>query len=144
MGNIHQRGKVWYLNIRVKGRRIRKKVSSSKRIAELALRDAEVKAAREEFGFARHDITIDKFVEQFLEYSRANHREATTNRYGAVIDHLREFLKTKQDITFMSEISTEVVDQYKVFRKNAMVNPNGHPVESDDDIEEYQTGYLCK
>jgi len=137
MGNIYKRGKIWYLDIRVKGRRIRKKVGTSKRIAELALKDAEVKAAREEFGFARHDITIDKFIEQFLEYSRANHREATTNRYRAVIDHLKEFLKSKQDITFISEISTEVIDQYKVFRKNAMVNPNGHPVESDDDIEEY-------
>ncbi|MEW5922780.1 MAG: tyrosine-type recombinase/integrase [Candidatus Zixiibacteriota bacterium] len=137
MANIYKRGKIWYIDIRVKGRRVRKRIGPSKRIAELALKDAEVRAAKEEFGFAQHDIAIDRFMVQFLDYSRANHREATTNRYRAVIDHFKEFLRIKQDITFMSEITTEVVDQYKVFRKNSYVNPNGHPVESDDDIEEY-------
>jgi len=137
MGNIYKRGKIWYIDIRVKGRRVRRRIGSSKRIAELALKDAEVKSAKEEFGFAQNDITIDKYMAQFLDYSRANHRESTTNRYRAVIDHFREFLETKQSITFMSEITTEVVDQYKVFRKNSLVNPNGHPVESDEDIEEY-------
>jgi len=137
MGNIYKRGKIWYIDIRVKGRRVRRRIGSSKRIAELALKDAEVKAAKEEFGFAQNDITIDKYMAQFLDYSRANHRESTTNRYRAVIDHFKEFLEAKQDITFMSEITTEIVDQYKVFRKNSLVNPNGHPVESDEDIEEY-------
>jgi len=137
MGNIYKRGKIWYIDIRVKGRRVRKRIGSSKRIAELALKDAEVKSAKEEFGFAQNDITIDKYMAQFLDYSRANHRESTTNRYRAVIDHFREFLDTKQEITFMSEVTTEVVDQYKVYRKSSLVNPNGHPVETDEDIEEY-------
>ena len=136
MGSIYKRGKIWYLDVRVKGRRIRKKVGSSKQIAELALKDAEVKIAKEEFGFAKNDISIDKFLEQFIEYSRANHRIATTNRYHAVIDHFKEFLKNKPDVTFLSEIRTEVIDQYKVSRKNAWVNPNGEPVEKDHDITE--------
>jgi hypothetical protein len=106
MGNIYKRGKVWYLDIRVKGRRIRKRVGSSKKIAELALKDAEVKAAREEFGFAKNDITLDKFFERFLDYSRANHRDATTKRYRAVIDHFKEFMGTKPNVTFMSEVNT--------------------------------------
>lgn len=137
MGNIYKRGKVWYLDIRVKGRRIRRRVGSSKKIAELALKDAEVKAAWEEFGFAQNDITIDRFMKQFLDYSRANHRPATTNRYRAVIDHFRDFLKTRPKVTFMSEITTEVIDRYKVFRKDSWVNPNGQPVESDEDKTEY-------
>ncbi len=136
MGTIYKREKIWYLDVRVKGRRIRKKVGSSKQIAELALKDAEIKIAKEEFGFAKNDVTIEKFMEQFLEYSRANHRIATTNRYRAVIDHFKEFLKNKPNVTFLSEISTEVIDQYKVFRKNSWVNPNGEPVENDDDVTE--------
>jgi len=137
MGNIYKRGKTWYLDIRVKGRRIRKKVGASKHLAELALKDAEVKSAREEYGFARVDISIEKFLEQFLEYSRANHRPTTTNRYRAVIDHFREFLKSRPEVTFISEITTELIDQYVVFRKASWVNPNGQPVENEDDITEY-------
>jgi site-specific recombinase XerD len=134
MARIYQRGKVWYLDISVRGRRIRNRVGTSKRIAELALKDAEVKAAKDEFGFAKHDITIEKFIEQFLDYSRTNHREATTKRYRAVIDHFRQFLHSKSNVTFISEITTELIDQYKVYRKDSWVNPNGYPVDSDDDV----------
>jgi len=38
------------------------------------LKDAEVKIARDEFGFAdKNDILITKFLEKFLEYSEAYH-----------------------------------------------------------------------
>jgi len=132
MGNVYKRGKIWYVDISVKGRRIRKRVGSSKRIAELALKDAEVKAARDEFGFANNDITLEKFFEKFHDYSRANHRESTTKRYSAVIDHFREFLKKQSKITFVSEVTTELIDRYKVYRKDSLVNPNGHHIESDE------------
>jgi len=102
MGNIFKRGKIWYLDIRVSGQRIRKKVGSSKKIALLALQDAEVKVARKEFGFANKDIAIDKFIEQYFDYSRTNHQPKTTSRYKAVIDHLNAFIKGNcPDVTFI-------------------------------------------
>jgi len=134
MGSIYKRGKVYYIDVRVKGRRVRRKVGTSKKIAELALKDAEVKIAKEEFGFAQNDISIDKFIEQFLDYSRANHQESTTKRYRAVIDHFISFLETQPKVTFISEVTTETIDKYKVYRKDSWVNPNGQPVESDDDV----------
>ncbi|MCK4573061.1 MAG: site-specific integrase [candidate division Zixibacteria bacterium] len=134
MGSIYKRGRNWYIDVRVKGRRIRKRVGPSKDIAKLALKDAEVKAARDEFGFAKDDISIDKFIERFLDYSRANHQPATTNRYRAVIDHFQAFLKSLHGVTFISEVTAETIDRYKVYRKDAWVNPNGQPVESDDDV----------
>jgi len=137
MGAIFKRGKVWYIDIRVSGRRVRKRVGTSKRIAELALQDAEVKAARDEFGFTRNDITLDKFFEQFLEYSRANHQPSTMNRYRAVIDHFKQFLKEKTNVVCISQVNTEIIDRYKVYRKDAWTNPNGSPVESEDDVKEY-------
>jgi len=138
MGSLYKRGKVWYLDISANGRRIRKRVGTSKQVALLALKDAEVKAARNEFGFAQNDIAIDKFLDKFLDYSRTNHQQSTTNRYKAVIDHFRTFLKyNRTDIGFISQVNTEVIDQYKVHRKDAWVNPNGQQVASDDDIKEY-------
>jgi integrase len=134
MGSIYKRGKIWYIDVRAKGRRIRKKIGSSKKIAELALKDAEVKIARDEFGFGENDIALDKFFNLFIEYSRANHREATTRRYKAVIDHFRAFLDTLRNVTFLSEVTTEVIDRYKVYRKSSWVNSNGQPVEDENGI----------
>jgi len=138
MARIYKRGKHWCIDIRVKGRRIRRKVSTSKKIAELALKDAEVKIARDEFGFTKKDIAIDKFFNQFIDYSRANHHPTTTSRYRIVVDHFQVFLKEKwPNVVCISQITTQMIDQYKVYRKESWVNPNGHEVESEDDIKEY-------
>ena len=67
MGSLFKRGKIWYVDIRVSEHRIRKRVDTSKKIALLALQDAEVKAARKEFGFANKDIAMDKFFEQYSD-----------------------------------------------------------------------------
>lgn len=69
MPRIYKRDKVWYIDILVNGKRIRRRVGTSKKIAQLALHDAEVKVARDEYGFTRKDIGIDKFFKRFLEYS---------------------------------------------------------------------------
>jgi hypothetical protein len=69
-----------------------------------------------------------------MEFSRANHRPRTTTRYRAVINHFQRFLETLPNVTFLSEVSAEVIDRYKVYRKDFWVNPNGQPVESSDDV----------
>ncbi len=117
MARIYKRDRVWYLDIRVNGRRLRRRVGTSKKIAELALKDAEVKVARHEFGFARKDVTLDKLFSLFLEYSGAHHRPGSTNRFRAIIDNFNRFIHAKGNITFLSEITTELIDQYKIYRK---------------------------
>ena len=94
------------------------------RTAELALKDAEVKIARDEYGFTKNDITIDKFFNRFVEYSKASHQPATTARYRVVLDHFKLFLRQHSHVTFLSEISTDIIDRYKVFRKGARMNSN--------------------
>ncbi len=133
LGSIFKRENVWYLDIRVKGRRIRKRVGTSKKIAELALQDAQVKIAREEFGFNKTDITVVSLIEKFLEYNRTNHRTSTTKRYKAVTDHLRRYLEEKRkDIIMASQLSPEVIEGYKSFRLSEWVNPNGKQVVTDN------------
>lgn len=39
MGSVYKRGKYYYLDVRIDGKRIRKKVGTSKRVADLALKD---------------------------------------------------------------------------------------------------------
>jgi site-specific recombinase XerD len=138
VGVIYKRGEIWYIDVRAGGRRIRKRVGSSKKVAELALKDAEVKIARDEFGFAdKNDILIPKFIEKFLEYSEAHHSPNTFKRYKAVTDHFQRFLKLRPEISLLSQIRAKEIDEYKVFRKGEWVNPNGDPVESEADLTDY-------
>ncbi len=132
MSRIYQRENIWYLDVRVKGHRIRKRVGTSRKVAELALKDAEVKIARDEFGFTKHDIPIDKLVERFLEYNRTNHRPTTTERYKAVTDHLQEYLREKRPgVLAVSQLSAEVLEGYKAYRRDSLVNANGKPVDGE-------------
>lgn len=137
MGSVFKRGDTWYYDVRVKGHRIRKRVGTSKKIAELALKDAEVKIAREEFGFIKNDISIEKLIEKFLEYNKTNNRPTTVSRYRAVTDHFREYLNLKRTtIVAASQITAEVVEGFKAFRRNQWVNPNGSRVDDDEDVTE--------
>ena len=126
MPRIYQREKVWYLDITVGGRRVRRRVGRSKRVAELALKDAEVQVARNEFGFTKKDISIERLIDQFLDYNRTNHRQSTTKRYKAVTDHLRNYLHDmRPHIVAVSQLNTEALEGYKTYRKDSSVSPNG-------------------
>jgi len=80
---------------------------------------------------------VGEFLDKFLEYCRAHHSPNTYKRYRAVIDHFRRFLEAKPEVTLLSQVQGREIDEYKVFRKGEWVNPNGDPVESNDDITEY-------
>jgi integrase len=135
MARIYKRENIWYLDVRVKGHRIRRRVGTSKKIAELALSEATVKIERDEFGFTKHDISIDKLIERFLEYNRTNHRPTTTERYKEVTDHLKRYLSEKHPgLIAVSQLSTEVLEGYKTYRRDTQVNPNGKPVNGKDGV----------
>ncbi|MCH7689682.1 MAG: site-specific integrase [candidate division Zixibacteria bacterium] len=102
-------------------------------MAELALKDAEVKIIKDEFGFSKNDLAIESLIQKFLEYNRTNHRASTTKRYKAVTDHLRRFITEKRkDIVMLSQLTPEVIEGYKTFRRDEWVNPNGKNVRTDN------------
>ncbi len=137
MGNLRKRGNNWYIDFYANGKRVRKKVGKSKKVAELALKDAEVKVARNEYGFSQTEIAINEFFDKFLEYSQTNHSVNTTKRYRAVIDNFKSFLEENGEVALLSKITPEHIDQYKTFRKNSWINPNGVPVDDDSSKTEF-------
>jgi len=68
MARVYQRKDIWYIDFQHKGRRIRKKVGKSKRMAEFALKDIEIKIVKDELGILRKEVKIDKFIEEHLSY----------------------------------------------------------------------------
>jgi len=132
MGRIFKREKIWYIDITIGRRRVRRRVGTSRQMAELALKDTELRMIREEYEFDKRDIAIDDLIDRFLEYNRTNHRSSTTRRYKSIMDHLRRYLADKRpDVIMLSKLTPEVVEGYKTFRRDEWVNPNGKPVNGD-------------
>ena len=71
---IYQRGDNWYIDYYVKGRRKRKKIGSSKKLALQVLKDVQVKIVKKEYLgiYEEKKIAFNKYSQQYLEYSKAN------------------------------------------------------------------------
>ena len=127
MGVLRKRNKIWYVDLTVGGRRFKRAISKSKRLAELALKDYELKAERKELGFLdRVDVAIPDFFKQFIEYSRVNHRAQTVKRYQAVTERFLEFLKAHEpQVRHLRQITSTIFEKYKIYRRNMRVARNG-------------------
>jgi hypothetical protein len=77
MGIIYQRGKVYYVDLWINGRRIRKRIGTSKKMAETVLKDLEIKVIRRAFDFEPADAPIAELFKSFHEYSQTNHAPGT-------------------------------------------------------------------
>ena len=68
-----KKGDCWYLDYAVDGRRVRKQVGGSKKLAELALADIQVKLDRRDVGLAAPaDKKLDELIAEYLRHSRAS------------------------------------------------------------------------
>ena len=72
MATLRKKGNKYFIDYRANGRRIRKHVGSSKKIAELALKDFEVKLARKELGFEAKDKALETLINDFKGYCKTN------------------------------------------------------------------------
>ena len=73
MATIYKRGNAWYLDYRYHGRRVRKRIGRSKRVAQLALNDIELKLAQDEAGLLPSNISLADWVEAFKQYAAIRH-----------------------------------------------------------------------
>jgi len=125
MSRVYQRGKTWYIDYSHKGRRIRSKVGTDKKTAELALKNVEVKLAKEEhLGY--HEIKkmlFSDFADKYLAWSKANKKFKS---YDRDVLSLRKHLIPYFQYRHLDEITTDMIEQYKLERiknvKPATVN----------------------
>lgn len=126
MGNIRKRGDTWYVDLRVNGRRLRKRAGKSKTLALQLLHDYELKAQRNQLGFLdRKEIDVDAFFQEFLAYSQAQHRPSTTNRYKSCLTHFQRFIREQTPVKRLSAITPDFLEKYKIWRKSSIVARNG-------------------
>ncbi len=123
MGRIYKRGKIYYVDVRAKGKRLRKKIGTSKKIAEMVLKDLEGKIVRDEYDFSKLDAPLDELFDAFLESSETNHAPSTTRRYWNAIRNFQVFLALDfPDVKKISQLNHAIFEKFKKYRRN--VNPS--------------------
>lgn len=110
-----KKGTIWYLDYAVDGRRVRKRVGRSKRIAELALSDIQVKLERQELGFAASNKTLDDLIHHYLDYSKSHNTAWSHDRALRAIESFKDFLKTND----LKAITPVKVEAYKSWRRQS-------------------------
>ena len=117
MARIYQRsgkkGVYWYLDYNVDGRRLRKRVGRSKRLADLALADIQVKLERKELGFQAKDKGLADFIVEYLAYSKSNKARQSYERDTYIIKNFTDFIKADK----LSAITPGKLEAYKVHRR---------------------------
>ncbi|MBU1061239.1 MAG: tyrosine-type recombinase/integrase [Candidatus Omnitrophica bacterium] len=118
MATLRKKGNTYFIDYRIGGRRKRKSAGKSKKIAELALKDLEVKLARGEFGFDKKDSAYNKLIEEFRLYCKTNLAPSSQKRYKAMLDNFNRFLEEEYPhIDKLSHFTPSVFEKYKAFRK---------------------------
>ena len=125
MSKIFKRGKVWYIDYSYKGKRTRRSLNTtSKKVAELALKDTDVQIAKEELNLsAPRKVSFAKFCERFLSWYKVQNSKKSYKDYenlftSTIIPFFKDY--------YLNDISVEMIDKYKAKRardiKPATVN----------------------
>jgi len=110
MAKIYSRGGKYYVTYYFRGRRCRKSISSSKKIAELVLSDLKLKIDREEAGLlTRSDTLLSKLVKNYLEFSIATKAESSHQRDREILE--LHFLPFCKDCALKS-VSRKTIEDY--------------------------------
>lgn len=112
---VFKKGKNWYIDYYIKGRRKREKSGPSRRQAELVFQKRRVQIAEEKFFEIKRSekILFDDFAEMYINtYSKPNKRSWVRDQN--CIDHLKLFFENK----YLHEITRLSIEQYKKLRMN--------------------------
>ena len=118
MATLREKNGFYFVDYRVNGRRVRKSVGKSKRIAELAVKDIELKLARNEMGLEPKDGELNKLFVDYLEYIKTHLAPKSQKRYTGIINNFKTYLRLFPFINKTSQLNLKLFQDYQAHRKN--------------------------
>lgn len=113
-----KKGDCWYLDYAVDGRRVRKQVGRSKKLAELALADVQVKLDRRDVGLAAPaDKKLDELIAEYMRHSRASATPYSLRIADRVLKQFKGFVATDR----LVHITHLHIEKYKNWRRESGV-----------------------
>lgn len=113
MPRLRKRGRVWYSDIYIGGRRVRRPLSSDKVVAEERLADLVKDREARRHGHARRDVPWPTFRDKYLEYSRGTKAPATAERDTIAIRSLERYARLER----LDQVTVEVLERWKAARR---------------------------
>jgi integrase len=106
-------GKIfYYVNYVVDGERVRKKVGRNRKVAELVLKDIEVKIEKQDAGLVVKDRRFKDFAREYLNHAKATRSLLTYEWYLSKIQRFQEFVGEKK----LGQISVSDIEDFKAER----------------------------
>lgn len=119
MATLRKKQNTYFIDYRINGKRVRKAVGKSKKIAELALKDLEVKLAKGALGFVKKDSSLQKLFDEFESYCKTNLAPSTRKRYRAITYNFQRFLEVEFPyLEKVSHFAPKIFEDFKRFRKD--------------------------
>jgi integrase len=109
---VFKRGKFWYADYRVDGKRKMKSFGRQKKMAELFLKDVELKQMRGELKLVNDNIRFKDFLLKYLEYSKINKSKSSFMTEISKWRRVSEFLEEK-GVVKLRDITPELIEQFK-------------------------------
>lgn len=122
---VFKRGKNWYADYTVDGRRKMKSFGRQKKMAELFLKDVELKMMRGELKLVDERVTFKGFLPRYVEYSRLNKSRSTFRADMSRWKAFSNFLEEKGAVK-LKGISPELIEEFKgrVLQKDSVISFN--------------------
>jgi len=111
---VYKKGNNWYIDYYYKGKRKRKKVGPSKKLAQQVLKDVQVKIAKGEYlgVYDEKKVTFEEMAEQYLSYSKTNKAPSSYERDRYSVKQLLSAFEGK----YIFEITPSMIESYKAER----------------------------
>lgn len=111
---VYKKGKNWYIDYYLKGRRKRRKIGPSKKLAQQVLQDVHVKIAKGEYlgVYDEKKILFEDFSQQYIAFSKTNKAWSTQRRDRFSVAQLISVFKGK----YLFEITPRMIEKYKATR----------------------------
>ncbi len=109
---VFRRGKSWYADYTIGGKRKMKSFGRHKKMAEPFLKDIELKNLRGEIGLVQDDISLRKFLGKHLEYCLLNKSHHSYRVDSGRIRILHRFFEEK-GISKLKEITPGLMEEFK-------------------------------
>lgn len=112
---VYRRGRVWWFGFQFNGRRIQESSGSTNKTVAIraeAKRRTELLEHRAGFKKIKPAPKFEEQVEQFLEWSKKQHRTKTCELHGNNCDTLMRFFRG----CWLDEITTGMVEDFKMAR----------------------------
>ncbi|MCK4858810.1 MAG: tyrosine-type recombinase/integrase [candidate division Zixibacteria bacterium] len=109
---VFKRGRNWYADYAIGGKRKMRSFGPHKKMAELFVKDLELRSLRGELGLLDDNISLEKFIKKYLEHSQLSKAHHTYETDLTRFKVLRRFFE-EREVDKLTDITPRLMEDFK-------------------------------